>query len=136
MGCANQINHSLKKLILMSGYSQRQIAKQTDIPYSTINDIVRGSKNKKLTNYFKLLAYFGLDIDSKIRQHLQYLNSSNPPSTEKKQTSDDIYHLIQELDPRHRKELLSTAINLHKLKKNSKLQDVLDRIEKQFIRGG
>jgi transcriptional regulator with XRE-family HTH domain len=135
LGYSAQVSYSLKKLILLSGHSQRQIAKHTDIPYSTINDFVRGSKNRKLSNYFKLLDYFGIDIDAELRRRVQGLANKKQPS-QKDPAAEDIYTLIHSLDALHRKELLSTAVNLHKLKKNSKLTDVIDRIEKHFIKGG
>ncbi len=134
MGYSNATLY-LKKLIILSGHSQRQIARHTAIPYSTINDFVRGSKNKKLKNYFKLLDYFGIDIDSEIRNRVQDLVGKND-MPKKDPGAEDVFTLIHSLDSSHRKELLSTAVNLHKLKKNTKLNDVISRIEKQFIQGG
>ena len=93
------------------------------------------SKNKKLKNYFKLLDYFGIDIDSEIRNRVQDLVGKNDVP-KKDQGAEDVFALIHGLDSSHRKELLSTAVNLHKLKKNTKLNDVISRIEKQFIQGG
>ncbi len=135
MGYSTQASLSLKKLILLSGRSQRQIARHTAIPYSTINDFVRGSKNKKLKNYFKLLEYFGIDIEAEIRSRVQGLIGKKS-NIKKDQNIEDVYSLIESLDSFHRKELLSTAVNLHKLKKNIKLNDVISRVEKQFIQGG
>ncbi len=135
MASVQPMSYSLKKLITISGYSQRQLAKQTNIPYSTINDFVRGAKNKKLSNYFKLLSYLGIDIEKEISQNIISISSKKSPSL-KNQHSEDIHQLLQGLDPLHCKEILTTIVNLHKLQKNTKYREPIERIEQHFLKGG
>lgn len=135
MVTVQSMSGSLKKLIMLSGYSQRQLAKEIDIPYSTINDFVRGAKNKKLSNYFKLLSYLGIDIEKEISHNIVSITSKKDRS-EKSQYSEDIYNLLQGLGPLHCKEILCTIVNLHKLQKNTKYRESIERIEGHFLKGG
>lgn len=124
------INEKAKKLFQLLGFNHKQFAKQSDIPYATVHEFFNCDKNVTLSNFQKITKCLGLDLEEIFDDHINHVLGK---STKKSQDNDDIATLINSLDKLHRKEMLATAINLNKIKKNTKLSDVIERIEKKYM---
>jgi len=124
------INEKAKKLFHLLGFNHKQFSKTSEIPYATVHEFFNCDKNVTLGNFQKITKQLGLDLEDMFEDRI---NQVLGKSSKKSQDNDDIAALINSLDKFQRKEMLATAINLNKIRKNSKIADVIERIEKKYM---
>lgn len=124
------INEKAKKLFHLLGFNHRQFSQTSEIPYSTVHEFFNCQKNVTLANFQKIAKNLGLDLEELFEERINQLLGK---SSKKNQDHEDIAALINSLDKFQRREMLATAINLNKIRKNSKIADVIERIEKKYM---
>ena len=124
------INEKAKKLFQLLGFNHKQFSKVSDIPYATVHEFFNCDKNVTLHNFQKIAKSLGLDLEQIFEERINDLVGK---SSKKNQDLEDVAILINSLDALQRKEMIITALNLNKLKNNSKIADVVNRIEKKYV---
>lgn len=116
------------------GFNHKQFSKASDVPYATVHEFFNCEKNVTLMNFEKLIKPLGLDLHEIFEDQINHLlGKSVKKSQAQAQDSEDLTFLINGLDKYQRKELIATAVHLNKIKKNTKIIDVIERIEKKYL---
>lgn len=121
------LNEKTKKLFQLSGLSQSEFSRRAKVPVSTLHEFVFKDKNISFRSFIQIMSTLGVDIESLIEKQIR--SSFDNKTNEKTQEAEDILVLINNLDKYQKRELVVTAINLNKLKNNSKVKHVIERIE-------
>lgn len=124
------INEKAKKLFQLLGFNHKQFSKVADIPYATVHEFFNCDKNVTLHNFQKIAKSLGLDLEEIFEERI---NQMLGKTTKKSQDLEDVAVLINSLDKFQRKEMIATAVNLNKCRKNTKIADVIERIEKKYL---
>lgn len=124
------INEKAKKLFQLLGFNHKQFSKASEIPYATVHEFFNCEKNVTLHNFQKIAKSLGLDLEEIFEERINQLLGK---STKKNHELEDVAILINSLDKFQRKEMIATAVNLNKCKKNNKIADVIERIEKKYL---
>lgn len=130
MNRQKSINEKAKKLFNLLGFNHKKFAQKSEIPYATIHEFFNSEKNVTLSNFLKIASCLGIDLVKVFDEQInKVLNKEN----NNKQKIDDITLLINNLEKNQRKALITTVINLHRLKGSKKMAYVIDRVEKDDL---
>ena len=125
------IHSKLKKLFQMTWPSQRKFAEASSVHPATVNEYFSKNKDLRISNFFNILSTLGIDLEIVIDEALK--QSLGEDKKDDHRDLIDIGVLINGLDKKHRRELLLRAVNLHKLKNNNNLSELMDRVESKIV---
>lgn len=131
MDQTKSLQSKIKKLFLLNWASQVEFAKVSGINKATVNEYFSKNKNITTKNFVKILGALGIDLHDIVDKELKRLVGD--VSVDEGKESADIATLLNGLEKQQRKELLSRAINLNKMRKNNRMIEVIERVEKRLL---
>lgn len=119
----------LKKLAARKYPSQRQFAEAAGVHRATLNRYFSQNGEISSDNFIKILAALDIHLEQILERELRLKSTENALTDPSE--NDDLLLLINSLPTAHRKNLISRAINLIKLRENARVAQAIERFEKK-----
>lgn len=135
MDMGKRINSKLNKLFKFSGMTQREVAGLANVSQTTVNEYFGGNANITKKNFINILKALDVDLESVIDAKLKKMLKDDQNESSLKMAAD-ISVILNHLEKPHKLAVLSTVINLSKMKSenNHKISEAIDRLEKTQLR--
>jgi transcriptional regulator with XRE-family HTH domain len=123
------LREKTKKLFYLLDCSQSEFARRAKVPVSTLHEFLFKDKNIAYKSYLQILSSLGIDLEETLNERLQQLLKQTPIKSSGQELEDeDVLMLINRLSQPERRELLKTAINLHKIKRTPTVREAVQRM--------